>query len=308
MISYISRGLSSKKIKKKLRTSIIAYLFILPALVIFIMIILIPTLETFYLSTLKWDGVNPNKVFVGFDNYLKAFTDPGLHNALVHNLIWMIFRMPIPVLIGLLLAVAITKKGIKGRDKWQAAYFIPFVLATVVVALIWRWIYSSKIGILTWLLQTLHIVDKPYGILGDSRFALYALILIHIWRTYGFCTVIYVVGLQGIDQSLYGAAMLDGANAWQRFRFITIPGVSAVTTFVILLSMIDAFKVFNIVFLTTVGGPGSSTEVVTLYIYKQSFFMNRVGYGSTVAVFLTLILVAFGIVFVSRREKKEVAE
>lgn len=290
--------------QRKVRSSIIAYLFILPALIIFTTIILIPTLETFRLSMTKWDGVNPVKVFVGFNNYCKLFLDRDLYSAFINNFIWIIFYVFTPTLTGLLLALSITKKGIKGRDAFRVIYFIPYILSPVVVALIWQWMYSANIGVLSLLLQAFHIVDKAYGILGDMKFALYGLIVVHIWTTIGFCAIIYIVGLQNINQDLYGAAMLDGANALQIFWYIILPSLSSVTTFLILLNVINSFKVFNLVFLMTNGGPCKSTEVAAFYLYKQAFVFNRAGYSCAIAILLTLVLVVFGIVFIMQREKK----
>lgn len=292
---------------RKVRNSVIAYLFILPAFIIFTMIVIVPTIDTFYLSMTNWDGVNPVRTFIGFNNYLKALFDKELHKAFVNNIVWIIFFVSVPLFIGLSLAIGITKKGIIGREVFRTVYFIPFILSPVVVALIWKWIYSPNVGILTWILQTFHITNRPYSILGDTKLALYGLIMLHIWQTFGFCTIIYMIGLQNIDQTLYDAAALDGANALQKFWYVTLPGLSNVTTFLILLNIINSFKVFNPVFLLTAGGPGRSTEVAAFYLYKHAFMLNRVGYGCTIAVFLTLVLIVFGIFFITRREKKTVS-
>ncbi len=292
---------------RKLRYSLVAYTFILPAVLIFAIFVLVPVFNTFYLSAVEWDGVGA-KTFVGLKNFARSLTDENLHNAFKNNIIWIGFYVAFPILVGLFLALGVTRKGIKGGNKLQIVYFIPYILSTVVVVFIWKWIYNSRIGILSKLLQALHVVDKPYGILGDPLFALYGLIAISIWRVFGFCTIVYVVGLQNIDPSLYDAARIDGANAFQSFLHVTLPGLASVTTFLVLLQVINTFKVFNYVFIATGGGPGRSTEVIAMFMYLQSFVMNQVGYGSAVAVILAFILLIFGILFINRREKRAVMD
>ena len=142
------------------------------------------------------------------------------------------------------------------------------------------------------------------GSLEILRSPFKSLIFTHMWMLFGFCTVIYVNALQNIERDLYDAAMIDGANAFQRFIHITLPGVSSVTTFLVLLNMINSFKVFNQVYLMTQGGPVNSTEVVAHYMFKQAFRLNHVGYGSAIAVLLSIVILIVGIVFISTREKE----
>jgi ABC-type sugar transport system permease subunit len=289
--------------RRKLQRSLIAYGFVGPAMILFAVFVLAPFLNTFYLSTVQWDGVGA-KTSVGLRNYVEAFSDRDLGNAFVNNLVWVGFYVSVPILLGLFLALGLTRERVRGGNKLQVVYFIPHVLSTVVVVLIWKWIYSSRMGILSLLLQALHLVDGPYGLLGDPKYALYGLIAISVWRVYGFCTIVYVVGVQNIDTSLYDAARIDGANALQSFINVTLPGLASVTTFLVLLQVINTFQVFNYVFIATGGGPGNSTEVVSTLMYEQSFEMNEVGYGSAMAVILAFVLLGFGIMFINSREKK----
>jgi ABC-type sugar transport system permease subunit len=267
---------------KKLRSSGVAYLLILPAFFIYFLIILIPSINTIYLSLNKWDGMNPVKKFVGFANYIKAFQDPQMYNAFVNNIVWVALLITVPLTLALLLAVTATKRGVWGRDQLQAIYFIPHVISPVAVALIWTWIYNPKIGLLSNMLMSLGLSGKPYGILGDPNLALYGIIFTNIWGIFGFCTVIYVNALQAIDQSLYDAAMIDGASSFQRFVHVTLPGISSVTQ----------------------GGPVGRTEVVGYVMYVHAFKLNRVGYGSAIAVILTMVVLVLGIFYISNREKR----
>lgn len=292
--------------REKNKVNVIAYAFILPALIIYVIFLFIPFFITFYYSTIEWDGVG-EKVFVGFSNFKRLLTDTGLHAAFINNGIWLVFYVIGPISLGLLLALGITKPGIHGGNIIQAVYFIPYILSTVVVVMAWRWIFNAKIGILSVGLQAIGLIDEPFGILGDPNWALYALIFISIWRQFGFCTIIYVVGLQNIDPDIHDAARIDGANAIQRFFNVTLPGLSSVTTFLVLLQAMDSFKIFNYVFIGTNGGPARSTEVVAYIMYKESFIMNRVGYGSSIAVVLAIILLIFGIFYINAKEKKAIS-
>ena len=288
------------------RKTLIAYLLLFPALAIYAVIILLPTANTLFLSLVKWDGVNPVKVFVGLTNYMKALKDERFYHAFSNNLIWLVMLISVPIIVSILLAVAVTSRSVKGRDQFQAIYFVPYVLSPVVVALVWQWIYIPRIGLLSGFLRTFYLIKRPYGILGDPKLALQALIFTHMWMLFGFCTVIYVNALQNIERDLYDAAMIDGSNAFQRFFHITLPGVSSVTTFLVLLNMINSFKVFNQVYLMTQGGPVNSTEVVAYYMFNQAFRLNHVGYGSAIAVLLSIVILIVGIVFISTREKETV--
>jgi len=286
------------------RQSLTAYMLLAPAFVLYALIVLAPVADTVFLSFVKWNGLNPVKEFVGFANYQKALGDPSFFAAFANNLIWLALFVTVPVAVALLLGIGMTARGVKGRDQLQAVYFIPYVLSPVVIAVIWKLIYSPNVGILSWLLQAVGIVSEPYGILGDSNFALFGLIGTHIWNQFGFCAVVYVNALQNIDPELYDAANIDGANAVQKLIHVTLPGVSTVTTFLVLLNMINAFRTFNFVFLMTSGGPVQATEVVAYKVYVEAFQLHKVGYGSSLAVMLSVVVLVVGMFYVTLRERK----
>jgi raffinose/stachyose/melibiose transport system permease protein len=293
---------------RKARATATALAMISPALAVYGVFILGPSLETVNYSLTKWDGVNPVREFVGLANYGQALGDPQLFNAFLNNLIWLAAIITIPLAIAILLAVSITARGIRGRDQYLAVYFLPHIISPVVIALIWRWVYNPTVGILSNLLAALRITSGPYGVLGDARLALASLILIDIWAAFGFSTVVYVNALQIIDANLYDAAEIDGAGSFRRFIHVTLPGISSVTTFLVLLNMINSFKVFNQVFLMTQGGPVNATEVVGYVMYIEAFKLNHVGYGSAIAVLLSLLILIVGVFYLSSREKAFVAE
>jgi ABC-type sugar transport system permease subunit len=258
------------------RLTLSALQFIAPAFLVYSVLILVPVLNTLYLSFFEWNGLDPVKHFVGLRNYIEAFHDKYFLKSFMNNIIWVVLLITIPLFISLMLGIAVTTDKIKGRDQFQAVFFIPYILSPVVIALIWKVFYSPNIGVLSFILQRLHMVDKPFGVLGDQNWALYGLIFVHVWNLFGFCTVIYINGLQSIDPELYDAAKIDGANAYQKMIYVTLPGVSTVTTLLILLLMINAFKTFNFVFLMT-----------TEYTLRHSNFI-KLGTGQPLQSFYPL--------------------
>jgi ABC-type sugar transport system permease subunit len=296
--------MKTKKTLDQNKTNI-ALGLILPAFTVYAVIILLPILLTLINSFTKWNGMSPQKVFIGFRNYSKAFLDENFGKAFLNNLVWTAFFVTVPLVLSLFIGLAVTKKGIKGRDTFQAIYFIPYILSSVVISLIWVIMLSPNVGILSWFLQYLHIVQEPYGLLGDPKRALYGLIFTHIWNQFGFCAVIYITGLQNIDPELYDAAEIDGANAFQKLHTITLPELTTVTTMLVLVNLMNSFKTFDFVFLMTMGGPGQSTEVVAYKIYVDAFQMHKFGYASAQAMLLSIIICSVGAAYILIREKKE---
>lgn len=294
-----------KKNSLLLRRNITAYSLLFPALAVYFMIILVPVGMTFINSFTKWNGISATKTFVGLSNYAKALADTQFQRAFKNNIIWTVFYVTIPVVLSLMIGMAITRKGMRGRDFFQAMYFIPYILSPVVVSIIWQTMFSPTVGMLSRVLQALGITSQSYGLLGDPDRALYGLIFTHIWSQLGFCIVIYVNGLQNVDPELYDAADIDGANWWQRLRSVTLPSLSSVTTLLILVNLMNSFKTFNYVFLMTVGGPMQRTEVVAYRIYVEAFQFNKFGYASAEAIILSVIVCIVGVFYVGQREKKE---
>lgn len=294
-----------KKHSLQARHNVTAYSMILPALAVYVMIILVPVVMTFLNSFTKWNGISPTKTYIGLENYINAFKDSKFQLAFKNNIIWTIFYVSIPIILSLAIGIVITGKGIRGRDFFQAMYFIPYILSPVVVSIIWQTMFSPTVGAFSRILQALHIISEPYGLLGDPKMALYGLIFTHIWSQLGFCIVIYVNGLQNVDPELYDAASIDGANMWQRLCSVTLPSLSSVTTMLILVNLMNSFKTFNYVFLMTVGGPMQKTEVVAYRIYVEAFNFNKFGYASAEAIILSLIVCIVGVFYIGQREKKE---
>ena len=300
MATYKKGSLSSYWIIKRY---LIGYGFLLPALLIYILFVLKPLLFTFYLSFVKWDGVAAVKKFVGWGNYSKVLASDVFWEALYHNVVWTGLMLAVPLLLGLILAVILDRSKIKAKQFFMAAFFAPGVLGLIMVGIIWGWIYNPQFGVLNTVLNLLGLNHLTRGWLGDPKWALVCIIGAGAWTYYGFCMVIYYAALQGVDQNLYEAAKIDGATELQCFIYITIPSLRTITTFLILISLINSFKVFDIVYTMTRGGPSTSSEVLATYSFVKAFEENQVGYGSAVCSILTIIILLSTYVFLVYRER-----
>jgi raffinose/stachyose/melibiose transport system permease protein len=201
-----------------------------------------------------------------------------------------------------LVAAALLSSSVKGRMIFRLGYFLPVVQASIVTAMIWRWIYAPQ-GILNATLRAFHLDFLTRGWLGDFTLVLPSLAIAASWMSFGLSVVILLAGIQGIDQALYDAARVDGADRRQMFLDVTIPSLRNVITIVVLLSLIDAFKVFDLIWATTQGGPVRATEMLATYMFKEGFMQNQYGYGSAVAVALAIIILGTSVVYVTLRER-----
>ena len=247
----------------------------------------------------------PSDCSSGFGNFGRLTGDPAFWQALRNNLLWTLFSVTVPVAFGLLLAALLATRELPLRAPFRVVLFLPQVLALVVVGLIWSWMFNPYYGPINQTLRVIGLSALALPWLGDYLLALPALLVANAWHYYGFCMVIFLAAIQGIDESLYDAAKVDGAGAWQRFRFVTMPGLRHAFTVVVLIMMIDSFKVFDLVRVTTNGGPGESTLVLSLLLYKKVFFADDVGYGAAVAVVNTLLIITLSTVFSIYRRRVE---
>lgn len=283
--------------KKKKKLDIGPYLYIAPALIMYAAFFLYPAFQLIILSFQKWDGLEP-KIFVGLANYKKLlFVDQKFWTAFWHNIGWMIAALFVPVVTGLLLAILLTRGRIRGRVLFRTIYFLPQVFSSVVVAIIWKWIYNPSFGALNRTLEVIGLGFLQRGWLGDPGLALPSLFISWSWVHYGFCMVIFNAALQGIDEVYFDAAKVAGANWFQQFRYVLIPFIKQPMFTVILLTAISAFQVFDLVYTTTKGGPGHATLVLSMHMYDNAFSFHRVGYGSAIAVALGVLILILSILY-----------
>ncbi len=282
------------------------YLFILPALLLYIIFFIYPFAGTAYLSLTDWNGVDPKKIFVGFDNYIRMIKDRLMWTSLSHNVIWVIIGTLVPIAIGLFLAVLLWGRKTKGRTFFRIVYFMPVMLSPVVVSIIWGWVYNPIFGMLNRILEAIGLGFLSRGWLGDPNIAIYVVLIAAIWSYFGFCIVVLLAGLQSVDLELLDSAKCDGANSWQQLIHVTIPQLNHVLTMIGVYTMIGGFNVFDIVFVMTRGGPANSTELIATYTYEQSFQLNSVGYGAALCMVMTFLSLVVSIIFLKFREKSEV--
>ena len=273
------------------REARIAYLFLLPATIVFIVFTAFPFFHSLYLSFHKWVILTPNKPFVGFGNYQKLFTDKYFWNAVRNTLVYSLGVIPGTTICSLGIALLLWK-GIKGRNLLRTVYFLPVITSLVVVAIVWSRIFDAQYGLLNQLLKLVGVKGPAW--FYEPGWAMFAIIITAIWKHAGFYAVIFLAGLHGIPKVYYECARLDGASPTQQFFYITMPLLRRLTALVVVMLTLNSFKVFTLVDVMTGGGPMRSTETWVNYLYHQGFQSLRMGYASAVAwvLFLVILLIS----------------
>jgi multiple sugar transport system permease protein len=279
---------AGNRISLSSREAFFGYLFILPWFLGFIILRFGPMLASLFLSFTEYDILSA-PTFVGIENYVKMFTDdPSFWDSLRVTLTYAIFAVPIGLVLSLLIALLLNQ-NVPGIAVWRTIYYLPSVVSGVAVAMLWVWLFHSQFGLINMALNAIGI-DGPAW-LSDPDWSLTALILMSFW-TIGGGMVINLAGLQGIPTELYEAASLDGANAWHRFWSVTLPMMSPVLFFNLVMGVIETFQYFTNAFVMTNGGPGRSTLFYNLYLFQNAFRFYKMGYASALAwVMLLIILV-----------------
>ncbi len=290
----------------KQKTNWTPYYFLGPPLFIYLIWIIGPVFYTFYLSLTDWDGISPRAEFIGLENFQKLFGSIGsvlpsaFEYSLYNNLVWLLVFITVPTAIGLGLAILLNQ-GLPGERMFKVGIFLPQVLSFAVIALIWSWVYNPRAGILNELLLIFGWPeDNLPGWLADKELAIWSVIFAAAWRQIGYIMILYVAGLKNVPPTLMEAAEVDGANAWQRFWRITFPLLTPVTTIVIVISIIDSLRSFDLVQIMTRGGPANSTSVLANLMYIQAFNNYKFGLGAATAVVLFAISLVFIIVYLWR--------
>jgi raffinose/stachyose/melibiose transport system permease protein len=279
----------------------VAWLYILPGLLFYGLFTLAPLAHTVELSFFDWDGLTVGH-YVGLANYREALSDPLVRDSFKHSAELIVFYALLPVALGLLLTAILTRHPVRGFTFFRTALFLPQMIAGVVVAQAWVWIYAAN-GPLNVFLRDIGLGSLARPWLGDFTWALPAVGGIGTWVTYGLCMVLFIAGAQSIPHSLYDAARVDGAGAVREFLAVTLPALRNQVVVAFVLTTINALRSFDIIYNATSGGPGTTTYVPSFYMYKNAFVFNRVGYAAAIAVILTAaIFTLAGIVlYVSSR-------
>ncbi len=265
----------------------VAYLYLLPAGVVFAVFVLLPLVHAAWLSLFDWDGLTPG-IWTGLSNYTDALSDGGLRSAFLHALILIVFYALVPLLIGLVIAGLLARVQVRGLPFFRTVLFLPQVIAMVVVAVMWRMIYDPGAGALNTLLGLVGIGNQDW--LGSFSLALPSVGAIGTWVMYGLAMVLLLAGVQKIPPSLYDAARVDGAGLVREFFAVTLPALRGEIAVALTLTTIQALRNFDIVYVTTGGGPGTSTTVPSYEVYNRAFNGGQVGSAAAVGIILTAII------------------
>lgn len=274
----------------------IAYLYLAPALILYSLFVLVPIVKNGWLSLFEWDGITSG-TFVGLDNYRTIAESPELRSSFLHALQLLAFYAVFPVAFGLILAALLARLTGRSAVAYRTILFAPQVIATVAIAVGWQWIFSPD-GPLNALLGALGLESWRQPWLGSFEFALPAVGVIGTWITTGLCVVLFLAGMQRIPQSLYDAARVDGCGPVREFFAVTLPGLRSELSVVLVITVILGLRTFDVVYVTTSGGPGTRTLVPSLAIFLKAFRENQVGLACAMAVVLTLLI--FAVTFVIR--------
>lgn len=291
------------KMTPGLRSRLTPYLFLIIPLALYIMWVIGPMLFTFYLSGTNWDGLDLAQAkWVGLRNFERLFDDDVFKISLANNLRWIIVFITVPTVSGLALAIALNR-AIPGEKFFKATFYAPLVLATVIAGIIWGWLFNPESGLINAALKAIGIAGPEW--LGREETALTAVLIVGVWRQVGYVMVLYLAGLKNVDPSLLDASKVDGCNSWNTFRHVIFPLLAPITVIVVVISVIDSLRSFDLVNVMTRGGPSYSSNVLANFMYIEAFNNYKMGFGAAIAVILFIISAFFIFIYLWRQMKNE---
>lgn len=280
------------------------YLFLLPAGIVLLIFFFIPFFQTIGLSFLNYSNNIYNPSFAGLENYVQILHNPIFYKVMWNTLLYLVVAVPILAIIPLFLAILINQK-IKGITLYKILIYLPVIVSIVVAAIAFKWLYAQQ-GILNYILNVMHI--NSIGWLTDPKYAIYSVIIVTIWKGIGYYMMIYLAALMSVPKELYEACDIDGANFLTKHLTVTVPHIMPTIALVTTISSISAMKIFAEIYVMTKGGPLNSTKTIVYYIYEKAFENLDLGYASTMAVILLIIVMAFSLVniFCFERNKYQI--
>ncbi len=291
----------TSKRKRAIRTNLIGYSFVVPNFIGYFVFIFLPVCFSFVLSVMEWDGSDVPMKFVGLKNFVKLFGDSTFQISLKNTLWYAVFTVPLTLVAALSVAILLNSK-IKGIVVFRTAFFFPYVASLVAVGAVWNMLFQPEFGPINEMLRFIGIENPPKWC-ASTDWAMWVIIIVSVWKYMGYYMVVYLAALQGISKDLYEAAGIDGATGWKKIRYITIPMLTPTTFFVVIMLTIQCFKVFDLIYVMTGGGPGRSTNVLVNHIYNAAFVDYKFGYASASALVLFAIVLIITLVQM-RGEKK----
>lgn len=291
--------MATKKTKQNrqysLRENLTGWAFLFPALLGFVFFFLIPILAGLFFSFTNYTGFNLDSLqLTGFENYKRMFSDDYFVKAFWNNVTYALLFTPLTLLLALFFASVLNRVGF-GRKFFRVCFFLPYISSMVSVAVVWKLIFSPSDGPLNLLLMSVGIASPPKWLMS-STWALYAVIIVSVWKSFGYYMLILLAGMQTIPTYLYEAAEIDGASPFQRYRKITLPLLSPTIFLCIVMLLINSFQAFDLISVLTKGGPGYATQVLVYRIYTEAFSYSRMGYASAIAYFLFLVVLVLTVV------------
>jgi multiple sugar transport system permease protein len=280
---------------RRMRKEWTAYLFLAPGLLLFSVFTVFALGFAFYLTFHEWSIIEPDKPFIGLDNYRDMVKDADYRASVFNTAYFTGASVPLTMMIGLGLALLLNQP-LRGRWVLRTFYFLPVVTPFVVVAIIWKWLYNGDFGLFNYYLLKAHLIDQPLLWLSDKHLAMPAVVLMSVWSGVGFSMIVYLAGLQGIPAELHEAAKVDGAGPVARLRYVTLPMLAPTTLFLLVMGIIGSFQVFTQIFVMTSGGPVKRTTTMVYYIYESAFKFYEMGYASTLAFGLFALLFVFTLI------------
>ncbi len=285
-----------------------AYFFLAPALVTIFIFFLVPVLAAFLISFTDFDiyslGNFQYARFVGLRNYIQIFNDPLFWTSLKNTFYFVCVGGPLSIAVSLGAAMLVNSKLVKFSGFFRLVYFIPVVTSLVAVSIVWRFIYHPHFGMLNYFLRLIGIGGVDW--LGDPHWAMPAIILMAVWKNFGYNMIIFIAGLQNIPEDLYEAASIEGASGWHQFKSITLPMLAPTTLFVAIITIIGYFQLFAEPYIMTQGGPLNSTLSIVLYMYQEGFRWWNMGYSAALAFILFFIILVVSLIQLKIKRESEV--
>jgi raffinose/stachyose/melibiose transport system permease protein len=284
----------------------VGLVFVLPAVLLYTLYVAWPVISTVQASFFDWDGISPDRTFVGLQNYVDLLTrDRGFRSSIVNNTLWSVVVVGTLLVVGFLLAYVLSAP-LRFRNVYRTAFFLPTAASLVVVAFVWRYIYSASVGPLNTLLRDLGLGDLTRVWLADAQVTIFAVMGVAIWASLGLFLVVFLAAINSIPKELFESADIDGASEWQKLRHIAFPLTRTARRALLILGLILAVNEFGFVFFLSEGGPFHASEVMAFQIYDLSFVTNRTGYASALTVVLLVVSLAITIpqLFVLRRSQE----
>lgn len=280
-------------------------LYLLPAMLVYSIFLLFPLMASLGIAFTEWDG-STRPLFIGLGNFVQIFRDHEFWTAVGNNVVLMLFYTLLPVSLGLALCSFLSElRRPRELTVLRCLFFLPYIMPMAVLGVVWRWLYNPAFGPINQFLRAIGLPNLALAWLGDFTWALPATGMVAVWYFFGFCLILFMSGIQRMDPSINEAAALDGSSRWQKFRRITLPGLRPEIKIALILTVIASLKAFDLVYVMTQGGPGTSTLVTNMYMYQQGFDLRHFGYASAVAIVSLFIVFAInGALHFAIREPK----